>query len=339
LTVPIIRIGQLGQPANLVHSPLWLRPIIAGDAITFYLRKILWPAHLCIDYGHSPYWLLNADHKQWIWTIALAVPLIVCLMCAVLYRRKRGPAAAMATFIAALMPTLGMIPFEFQLHSTVADHYVYLAMLAPAFLVAVGLSKYDFRKWWGSALVVAAILGFMSIRQCYTWKNNLTLMTHALKVNPSSLAGNNMLGFYYDQQHPPDLVKAKPFFARALHDHPNVPWVHFNAANFLMHAGRTDEAIEQYRQAIALDPDSVDAWINYGAALGKLGEDEDALAAFAKALQLKPDDARGYKNIGIIWASRGEVEQARRYFLAALQIDPNQPQLREYLRAHSRPSP
>lgn len=334
LTAPIIWIGQLGQPANLVHSPLWLRPIIACDAITFYLGKLIWPARLCIDYGHSPYWLMHVAQRGWIWSIALIVPLAAVAMCALLYRRARLPLGALAIFMAALIPTLGLIPFEFQLHSTTADHYLYLAMLAPAILVAIGLGNVSSAKWLVPGIAVMVIFGCLSFRQCSFWKDNLTLMTHALDANPSSLAANNFLGFYYDQQHPPDMAKAGPYFQKALADHPNVPWVHFNDANFLMHAGRMDEAIEQYRQAIALDLKSEDSWINYGRALALKGRDQDAANAFANAIELKPDDARAYKNMGLIWANHGDVEQARKYFIAALRIDPNQPALVEYLREH-----
>jgi Tfp pilus assembly protein PilF len=162
----------------------------------------------------------------------------------------------------------------------------------------------------------------------------MTLMTHALAVNPSSLAANNFLGFYYDQLNPPDLAKAAMFYQRALADHPNVGWVHFNVARFFTRAGQFDAAIQQYRQAIALDSGNEDAFLNYGAALASRGRDEEAMAAFGGALRLDPNDARVYENIGIIWANRGDIVQARRSFMMALHFDPNRPVSAEYLRAH-----
>ena len=40
-----------------------------------------------------------------------------------------------------LLPVLGLIPFDFQHYSTVADRYAYLAMLGPAIALAWGLTR------------------------------------------------------------------------------------------------------------------------------------------------------------------------------------------------------
>jgi hypothetical protein len=43
---------------------------------------------------------------------------------------------AFAVFVVALLPVLGLTPFNVQMISTVTDRYLYLAMLAPALAVA-----------------------------------------------------------------------------------------------------------------------------------------------------------------------------------------------------------
>lgn len=58
------------QPATalVVTPPLWARPLIAGDAITFYLAKLVVPIWLAPDYGRSPEVVLT---QSWLWLSGL----------------------------------------------------------------------------------------------------------------------------------------------------------------------------------------------------------------------------------------------------------------------------
>ncbi len=56
------------------------------------------------------------------------------------YQRTRVPwlVSTAGVFVAGLLPVLGLVPFAFQAYSTVADRYVYIAMLGPALALAWG---------------------------------------------------------------------------------------------------------------------------------------------------------------------------------------------------------
>ncbi|MHA0111556.1 hypothetical protein ACXYUI_31340, partial [Klebsiella pneumoniae] len=81
----------------------------------------------------------------------------------------------------ALIPVSGVLPFEFQANSTVADRYAYLPMLgfagAAAFLFA--------RQRWAVPVVVAS-LAILSWRQLSEWAEPTELFRHTLAVNPGS---------------------------------------------------------------------------------------------------------------------------------------------------------
>ena len=53
---------------------------------------------------------------------------------------------AALVFVFGMVMNLGLAPFQFQFHSTVADHYAYLAMLGPALAVAWIASKITSRR-------------------------------------------------------------------------------------------------------------------------------------------------------------------------------------------------
>ena len=43
----------------MIHVPLIDRPIVALDALGFYLIKVVFPIRLVPDYGRTPQWLLE----------------------------------------------------------------------------------------------------------------------------------------------------------------------------------------------------------------------------------------------------------------------------------------
>ena len=129
---------KLVQPAAAAGTVApWLRPLIAADALAFYLYKILWPTRLGLDYGRRPSVALAEGWAYVTWVVPAVVGLLLWSC------RRRAPAllAAGVAFVAALTPVLGLIRFDFQTYSTVSDHYLYVPMFAVAFAVAWALSR------------------------------------------------------------------------------------------------------------------------------------------------------------------------------------------------------
>src|SRR5947209_1404884 len=55
LALPAVYVTHVAQASEVsTPGPLLNRLLVAGDAITFYLRQIAWPAHLSFDYGRRP---------------------------------------------------------------------------------------------------------------------------------------------------------------------------------------------------------------------------------------------------------------------------------------------
>ena len=90
--------------------PLWQRPFIAGDALAFYLAKMLLPWRLGIDYGRSPLFVLDHAWGYLTWLVPVGLGLLLWRL------RRRYPmlCLAAALFVAGLLPTLGLVPFLFQ---------------------------------------------------------------------------------------------------------------------------------------------------------------------------------------------------------------------------------
>jgi Tfp pilus assembly protein PilF len=327
LAIPFAIIGRHVQPAVQVVSPFLFRPVVALDALAFYFGKLCWPFRLAVDYGRNPLWLMQSPDRFLSWV----VPIVALAVCVRYLRRSPWMLVGMLMFVAALLPVLGLIPFEFQQYSTVGDHYLYVAMFGIAFVLAHALAPLRTTNWIAPAGVILVVLIVLAIRQTFYWQNTLQLFGHTLEVNPSSLAANSTLAYYWVEHH--DDTQAAAYFDQAAREHPESAVNHFDYANLLSRAGMLNEAIEQYQQAIALEPENVSFLLNGGVALARAGRSEDALAVFKNVATIAPENADAWQDAGLVFEKVGQIESARQSFSNALRLDPNHEVSRRHLEA------
>jgi len=249
LCIALLWVTHTAQPVTTdIVTPLWTRPFIAGDALAFALGKLLWPAKLGIDYGRSPVWLMT---QGWAYFTGL-LPLALGILAWLGRFRFPWPAGAFGLFAAALLPTLGLTPFVFQIYSTVADRYLYLALLGPALVLAWVLQ----RVWLGEGkawlrLAAGSVCGMgllfcalTSSIQALCWQNSIALFTQALAVNPRSWgAANNLAAVLVDQGQPQKALsplaialRLRPDYAEA-HANRGVAWIELGQIMVLPHFG------------------------------------------------------------------------------------------------------
>jgi tetratricopeptide (TPR) repeat protein len=140
---------------------------------------------------------------------------------------------------------------------------------------------------------------------------------------------------------------------------------HYNLGNEFLSAGRTGEAVRQYREAVRLHADNAKALHNLGAVLARQGDLAGAKEHYERALRISPDyaDARfnlaralretgdrmgaiesyesglrvdasravAYAALGSVYSEIGELDLAIGCFERALRIDPNLREARENL--------
>lgn len=99
--------------------------------------------------------------------------------------------------------------------------------------------------------------------------------------------------------------------------------VHYNLGSALAEQNKLDAAIEQYRQALRINPNYARAHNNLGVALAKQNKLTAAIKHYQQAFQIDPNYARAYNNLGSALAQQGKLDEAIRHFRQALQIDPD----------------
>ncbi len=95
-----------------------------------------------------------------------------------------------------------------------------------------------------------------------------------------------------------------------------------NLGTELQAEGRLDEAVEQYRQVLALTPDDALAHSNLGTALAAQGRLDEAVGHYERALAQAPGDADAHSNLGNALLSLGRTEEGIASLRRALDIDP-----------------
>lgn len=101
------------------------------------------------------------------------------------------------------------------------------------------------------------------------------------------------------------------------------PWIHERLADVLQMAGRFDEAIAHYREALRRRPGSAEAQHKWGLALDRTGRHQLAIDHYQLALLLDPNLADAHYNLGNALQALGRHQEAIRNYQRTVQLKPN----------------
>ncbi|MFA6413307.1 MAG: tetratricopeptide repeat protein, partial [Syntrophales bacterium] len=234
--LPLVQYWQT-QPGVIIH----------------YLRLVVWPDALCLDYA----WPLTTWQKAWP-SILIVSTLIALTGWAVLKRKPIGFPGVW--FFAILAPT-SLVP----LADPTFEHRMYLPLASLVVLVVVGVyrlglilqERYAFGKDKSAVAGVVGLLVLALLLGGITYKRN---------------------GVYADEVSIwTDTVEKAPRNSRA----------HLNLGVVLDQAGNPYEAIRHFEEAIRLKPDYAGAYTNMGNVLTNLGKTDDAIRYLQEAIRLK----------------------------------------------------
>jgi Flp pilus assembly protein TadD len=75
-------------------------------------------------------------------------------------------------------------------------------------------------------------------------------------------------------------------------------------------AGRLDEAVASYREAVSLDPDLAIAWNGLAMVLERQNDLDGAIAAAERLAALDPDDPLAHTSLSRFYQRKGWIERA-----------------------------
>jgi tetratricopeptide (TPR) repeat protein len=296
----VVMTSKAQPAAELARSliPIWARPLVACDAVAFYLWKLIWPAYpwgLCADYGRSPNSMLSAGILYWSWIVP-----VLLLLLLVSFKTLRSYLLPLALMVVGVLPTLGLIPFNFQVVSTVSDRYLYLGMLGPA--LAFGLLICTLRPRMAAALTLL-FLSFwtvLTLLQLPQWASGEFFFPATLARNPTSWKSRHNYACTLDAQG--KLAEALKEFVEAIRLRPSNAEAYNDMALTLLKMGRRQEAIQGFQQSLQVRA-TTGAARNLAAALLMTGDPLKAAQAYRFAMQIDPGDLQDQRALAWLLAT------------------------------------
>lgn len=233
--------GALDELAGL---EVGARLAVATQATALYVAKSLWPTGLAPFHPHPA--LEPAPNLP---PFPLAALALLTLTAGALALRRRAPAclAGWLLFLGMLVPVLGFVPIGL---AAWAERYTYLPSLGLALaLVFGGASLLAPRAQAIAAGLLGAalaLLAFATHAALPVWRDSRTLFTHAVAVEPSSVA-HAQLARALEQEGL--LAEALSHDEAALARRPALSGVRVNRARLLQRLGRDDEARAEFLRA------------------------------------------------------------------------------------------
>jgi tetratricopeptide (TPR) repeat protein len=299
-------------------APFADRLVTAGRLITFYFQKLVWPEPLMFIYPSLQ--LSAAEPRAWLPLIAVAA----AFGCIGLNARDWGrPALAVgAIYVLFLFPILGFFNVYFMRYSQAADHFQYLALLAPCAFGGALLARLAGRQRLGPAVQVAAVL-LVSVYAGLTWRHarvfesNERLWRHTVEQNPRAWMAQNNLGLlYFDRGL---YAEAESHFRAAIAANPRHYEALCNLGAVALRRGRLAEARAAQEEAVRWQPRLPQAWYNLGRVHERMGDREAAREAHHRALALHPEFAEAHARLALLSEEDGDFDRALRHHLRALR--------------------
>ncbi len=314
--------GSAGLNAGMAWSDYALTQ---PTAIARYLQLALWPNSLVFDYGAQ----VVSDGA----TIALCLAIILALIIGIVAAIRRAPAVAFSGiwFFALLAPSSSVVPIATQ---AIAEHRVYLALVAPIAVAFVALQRCLGRRalWVGLSATAALAVATFARNTDYA---SLTRLWHDTATKqPGNPRAHYNLGLARWQVADP--AGARTAFAAAIAVQPNHGLAHHKLGQLLEDRSA---ALPHLETAARLLPQSASAHYDTAVALLMLRRVPESVPYLQTTLRLHPAHAAAHYNLGNALTELGRYPEALAEFETAARLDPadasarnNAARLREYLK-------
>lgn len=201
---------------------------------------------------------------------------------------------AIGWFFVNLGPTSGITP----INALVYEHWLYLALVGPALLVAwYGVAAWE--RWhtplvrYGLPLALVAVVAWFSVltvKRNIVWGDPIKFFQEIVdKYEPESARINNNLG------------------------------------NMFFDKGEIEKAVEYYQKSVASNDTFPQPYYNLGSILYARGDIRGAQASFEKAIEIDPYFVYGYQGLAVIAAEQGDFVKTTELLKRVIELSPSSP--------------
>jgi tetratricopeptide (TPR) repeat protein len=195
--------------------------------------------------------------------------------------------------------------------------------------LCLSLPKREWEKWvTGLIILFTMLFSYWTYERASVWRGPFSLWMDAVKKSPHKTRPHNALGHAYEYNKGM-LDEAISEYKKALAINPNYYKAHNNLGVAYARKGRLDEAISEYKKTLAIKPSFVEAYNNLGVAYARKGRLDEAISEYKRVLILKPRYAETYYNLGNAYDKMNSFDKAIAKYKRALILNP------QYADAHN----
>jgi Flp pilus assembly protein TadD len=303
-------------------------------------------------------------------TLRLAALASFAALALFVWWRRKDPLARTGALLLVL-PLLPALPLPFSQGAYVEERAAYLAsvglcLLAASLYAWISLASGSRERRGAAAgaaivaILVAGIAAAGTMKRLPVWKDNLALLSDALRHDPKDPAVHLALADQYsamanyeqalaslDRAVALDSTDAVSYHKRmlllnrlgrypeaeaaarrsvALSPKDAIYWA--NLGDLLLREGKTREALETTRTAVMLDSTNAENWYNFGVSLASSDSLARAIGAYRRAIAINPGHFQAINNLGASLASSGRMQEARDAYAKAVEVQPMSVELR-----------
>lgn len=96
----------------------------------------------------------------------------------------------------------------------------------------------------------------------------------------------------------------------------------FERGNDLFNENKKEEAIEEFKKALAIQIDYLPATFNMAVALGDLGRFDEALIILQDVIDQDASIVEAYDSLGYVYYKKGDFLSASKNYMKILELDP-----------------
>jgi len=324
LAIRVAVLGRFSEAHNL-FQPTWHMGVVALGLLGQHAKLFFWPLYLSIFRSFD---LASSLHSPW--------PVVtVLILVAALLLRKREPLLGFLIIWwgVTLLPCLDVR----QVNLPVADRFSFLPTVGPCLALAYfaldWLPRRLARPRATPALLVAlgglmALWTVQDVRSVPRWHDNVSLWDQAYLASPNSALAHMLRGVVLQQRDGKMDAAAQEYrLAIKLNLASERPLAGVSTDCYVLLGqvaslqGHTQEAIDDYNQALRVAPGNYLAYKSLGIVYFPRGNYAQAKVYFQKAVDLAPQEVESRFYLGTCFLKLGEPRQAAVQFHAAREVD------------------
>ena len=120
-------------------------------------------------------------------------------------------------------------------------------------------------------------------------------------------------------------------FKEALEIDPDDVEAHYDLGNACFDKGMLDEAISEFKKVVDTDPEFINAYLDLGMAYLDMGSIDEAISLYEKALKSNPNSAELAHNLGKAYSDKNQYNKAINNFNKAISLNPMDPETQYHL--------